>query len=197
MLCKYIEHLFRVPDTAAGRDPGAEDDFLSVVVLYRIVVKNAFVIRLADRPTGEAAGDLLNVFLRIAAVNPERVQLHQFAGVVLINAAGFSCRFVLCRRIFAQNARLPVVQIEQHRGRMCGRSEQIAKASQSKRTDRIAVKSCQQQTVGVFVGENAEMIFQKIDYDFVKLTLAVNGSEQFGTLQFGNDHARIFWHRCR
>ena len=40
-----------------------------------------------DRPAGERARDFLDVLLRVAAVDAERVQLHQLAGVVLVDAA--------------------------------------------------------------------------------------------------------------
>src|SRR6266850_5035277 len=40
--------------------------------------------RILDRPSGERARDLGDVFLRVAAVHAERVQLHQLAAVVLV-----------------------------------------------------------------------------------------------------------------
>jgi hypothetical protein len=41
-----------------------------------------------DRPAGERAGDLGDVLLRVAAVDAQRVQLHQLAAVVLVEALG-------------------------------------------------------------------------------------------------------------
>src|SRR5207248_7554144 len=40
-----------------------------------------------DRPSRKAARNFLHVFLRVATVYTERVQLHQFARVVFIDAA--------------------------------------------------------------------------------------------------------------
>src|SRR5215211_5082910 len=43
--------------------------------------------RREDRPAGEGARHLLHVLLRVAALDAERVQLHQLARVVLVDAA--------------------------------------------------------------------------------------------------------------
>ena len=48
--------------------------------------------RVGDRPSGEAFCDLDDVLLRVAAVDAERVQFHQLAGVVLVDAAFCCCR---------------------------------------------------------------------------------------------------------
>src|ERR1700682_2490304 len=44
--------------------------------------------RLIERPSGEDFGNFGDIFLRVAAVYAERVQLHQFAAVVFVQAAG-------------------------------------------------------------------------------------------------------------
>ena len=49
--------------------------------------KSASALRLADGPAGEAAGHFGDIFLGVAAVHAERVQFHQLAPVVLIQAA--------------------------------------------------------------------------------------------------------------
>src|SRR5258706_11233475 len=43
--------------------------------------------RLKDGPAGEATRYFLHVLLCVAAINPEGVQLHQFARVILVDAA--------------------------------------------------------------------------------------------------------------
>ena len=47
--------------------------------------------RVVDRPAGERARHFGDVLLRVAAVDAERVQLHQLAAVVLVQPA--SARF--------------------------------------------------------------------------------------------------------
>src|SRR3712207_5913736 len=71
-----------------------EDGLLAVVVQQRMKDEAAAVLRVVreaarveDRPAGEATRDLLHVLLRVSAVYSERVQLHQLARVVLVDAA--------------------------------------------------------------------------------------------------------------
>src|SRR5262249_58551919 len=42
--------------------------------------------RTVDSPTGQAAGDFLHVFLSVAAVNAQRVQLEEFARIVFVDS---------------------------------------------------------------------------------------------------------------
>ena len=84
-----------------------QHDFLSVIMNSRPENKCAWIIanhvrhsrvhyclrsrartpRSNDGPTRETARDFLHVLLRIAAVDAERVQLHQLTRIVFINAA--------------------------------------------------------------------------------------------------------------
>ena len=56
---------------------------------------SAAAARRKDGPASETTRNFLHVFLCVAAVNAERVQLHQFARVVLIDAASLSCAFAV------------------------------------------------------------------------------------------------------
>ena len=51
--------------------------------------------RLFNCPAGEAARHFGDVFLRVAAVHAERVQLHQFAPVIFVQAALIFLRALL------------------------------------------------------------------------------------------------------
>src|SRR5262249_30863676 len=82
-----VEHLLAVILAAAGPDVVPEDDLLSFVVEPRLEPERAAVAWLIDRPAGERARDIDDVGLRVAAVHAERVQLHQLAAVVLVEAA--------------------------------------------------------------------------------------------------------------
>jgi hypothetical protein len=107
---EQVEHGLAVLDPPAGREAGAEDELLGRVVLVGpeeevpllaeaeaaepVGAGEPRLGRLArlglwrqDRPTGEGAGDLDDVLLGVAAVDAEGVELHQLAGVVLVDAA--------------------------------------------------------------------------------------------------------------
>ena len=47
----------------------------------------AIAARIGDRPAGKAFSDLDDVLLRVAVVDAKRVKLHQFAGVIFVEAA--------------------------------------------------------------------------------------------------------------
>ena len=173
----------------------AQNDLFALIVQARPVKKQPLLIWLLNRPTGEATRDLLHVFLRVAAVHAHRVQLHQLARVVLIQTTIDPGRFILGRRIWACNTRPPVVQIEQHRGRMRGRAQQVAESSEREGANCVAIKARQQVTIRILVGENAKVVLPEINHHFVQLTFAVNGAQQCGALQFGNNHLRILWWR--
>jgi hypothetical protein len=50
-----------------------------------------------DRPAGEGARDILDVFLRVSSVDTQGVKLHQFATVILIDSFGSAFGFGLIR----------------------------------------------------------------------------------------------------
>ena len=112
---------------------------------------------LLDRPAGERARHLGDVLLRVAAVDAERVQLHQLARVVLVQPArrAWRCRRagiagmagVERRRRRAHRGRAcgrsvgahPVVEIEEHRRALRRRLEQIAEPAEDVRADGVAL----------------------------------------------------------
>ena len=64
--------------------------------------RGAGATRGKDRPTREAARDFLHVLLGIAAIDAQRVQLHQFARVVFVDAASLLLlRWPLLLRVVA------------------------------------------------------------------------------------------------
>ena len=80
-----VEHFLAFLDAAAGRELLPEDRLLARVVDRRIEDELAGLP--VERPSGERARDFLHVLLRVAAVDAERVQLHQLARIVLVEAA--------------------------------------------------------------------------------------------------------------
>src|SRR5205814_8433795 len=89
---QQLEHDLAVAHAAAGRDLAAEHGLAAVVVQERYELEASPLPRIAQRPTREAAGNFGDVFLRVAAVDAERVQLHQLPGVVLVEAARLLAR---------------------------------------------------------------------------------------------------------
>ncbi len=138
----------------------SEDDLVAGLVHARLEAEVAAFYRLLDCPPGEYLGHFGDVFLRVAAVDAERVQFHQLAAVVFVQAAGLPGLDVAPRTIIrvgsvaARVARVrsdserdirirpdaqPVVEIEEHRGALCGRHQQVFEFSEHVRTDRVAL----------------------------------------------------------
>jgi hypothetical protein len=105
---EQVEHPLAVLDAAAGREADAEDGLGGGVVLVGaeeeipllmeaeaagpLGAGEAYLGRGAhlglpgqDPPAGEGAGDLDDVLLAVAAVDAQGVELHQLAGVVLVD----------------------------------------------------------------------------------------------------------------
>src|SRR5438874_10686266 len=110
MRCQYIQHPLAVSDTTAGQNFVTEHEFLAVVMQSGAIKKQTLLVWLLDGPSRKAARDFLHVLLRVAAVNAERVQLHQLARVIFIEAAVDARRFVSSRRIRTRHAGPPVVE---------------------------------------------------------------------------------------
>ena len=96
-----VEHALAVRNATARQDLVTENDFFAIVVQAGPVKKQSLFIRLLNRPSGKAARDFLNIFLRVAAVNAHRVQLHQLARVILVDATVDSRRLVFGCRVRA------------------------------------------------------------------------------------------------
>src|SRR5918994_5144823 len=80
-----------------------------------------------DSPAGQNFGELLNILLRVAAVDAERVQFEQLARIVFVQASRLLSALATTaaselRASRARADRLKVVEVHQHR-RMSGRCE--------------------------------------------------------------------------
>src|SRR5258708_3986032 len=107
MMRKNVEHHQSVFFAATRRYFVTQYDFLAVIMNGRPESERARIItnhvghprinyclssgartsRSNDGPTRETARNLLHVLLRVAAVDTQRVQLHQLTRIVFINAA--------------------------------------------------------------------------------------------------------------
>jgi hypothetical protein len=131
-----IQHLLAVFDAAAGRDHVAQHDLLALVVQLVVVEEAAAFTRLLNAPAGEAARHFGDVFLRVAAVHAERVQLHQLAPVVLVQAALHFPLLVVGVQVRTHG--LEIVQEEKHGRTLRGGFQQIAELAEHMRADGVA-----------------------------------------------------------
>ena len=83
---EQVEDGVAVALAAARLDALAQHDLLAIVVPARIEVESAAEPRVGDRPARERPRNFLHILLRVAAVDAERVQFHQLARVVLVDA---------------------------------------------------------------------------------------------------------------
>ena len=115
MVRQDVDDRLAIFDAAARRNLVAEHRLFAVVMHERAEDEAAAAARLHNRPAGEAARDLLNVLLRVAAFDAQRVQLHQLARVVFIDA-GLALlgllRGGLCALLLL-GAHLPVIRLAQ------------------------------------------------------------------------------------
>src|SRR4051812_18803932 len=83
MLRENIEDFFAVA-LATAADHVSEHEFFSRIVRSRVEAVAATLKRIADRPPCECARDRDNIRLCVAAIDAERVELHQLTRVVLV-----------------------------------------------------------------------------------------------------------------
>src|SRR5678815_1321026 len=101
MMREYIEHHQAILHPAPRRNLVTENNLFAIVVCASIEEETACTssgsfaahqcVRgssttawLKDCPTSKAPRDFLNVFLRVAAIDTKRVQLHQLTRIVFI-----------------------------------------------------------------------------------------------------------------
>ena len=89
-----VENLHRVVLAASCGNGHAQDVLLARIVHPRRKFKATSALGLDDGPSGEAAGNLCYVRLGVATVHAERVQLHQFTPVVLVQSLLFATALV-------------------------------------------------------------------------------------------------------
>src|SRR6202011_6088939 len=97
----------------AGGNAATQDGFFAAVMNPWLKIKTSLAARLANGPTGKAPRDFLHVSLGVAAIHAEGVQLHQLAGVILIQPAAS----VIWRKSRDRGIRTgaqPIVQVEKH-----------------------------------------------------------------------------------
>ena len=128
-------------------------------------------------PAGEAPGDFLDIPLRVAAMDAERVQLHQLPGIIFVGNT-FPVR--------------GVVQIAQHRRRPCRGSQQIAKFPEGVAADRRVVIYHFKLRAQPFERIDIEMIRPELDHALRQLLPTVDRPQQGHLSQCLDDPMIVF-----
>ena len=149
-----------VVDAAAGRDRYAEHQ-LRVVVVAAGVVEEAAGTAVTGvavaAPAGERPRHLDHVLLRVAAVDAERVQFHQLAGVVLVRRGPRAVR---------------VVQVGQHRRAGSAADEQLEEVGQRQLAEDLAILEHLVDADGVDVG--VEVIAPELHHPLEQLPVRID-----------------------
>src|SRR5262245_160567 len=99
----------------------SEDDLFLPIVTAGIELEFRILLLIENRPSGKSACDGDDVLLCVASIYAQRVELHQLARIVLVEAGSPGTRRQ--RQIVARHLRLPVVEIEQHCGMLSRRKK--------------------------------------------------------------------------
>ena len=173
MLREDVEHLEPVVHAAARGDGHAEHVLLAFIVDLFVELEIAALPRFADGPAGEAAGHFGHVLLGVAAIDAERVQFHQLAAVVFVQALAASAWY-------RSALRLPVIEIEQHGRALRRGEEQVFEMTEHMRADHVALVGGDHVAVRAFIEKDVEVVVPEIGQHFFELAVAVDGAEQFG-----------------
>src|SRR5687767_7953310 len=97
MIGEDLEHALAIFLAAAGGDLYTQYYFFAVIVQALIEIEARFFAVALNCPAGKAARHFRDILLCIAAVDTKRMQLHQLARIVLIEARalGRLARFLL------------------------------------------------------------------------------------------------------
>ena len=146
---------------AAPADGAPEQQLVAIVMASRDELRH-FAVEV-DAEAGEDACELLHVALGVAAVYAERVQLHQLAGVVLVDPVGGVLR---------------VVQVDEHRRVQRRRAEQIAEAPERVRPDGALLVVRHQHPQVRLVLEDVEVVHPEPGHLLAQLPRRVEGPQQ-------------------
>src|SRR5262249_57010363 len=105
-------------NAAAAENLVAEHECVTVIVQSRTMEKHSLLVRLLNGPTRATGRDVLNIALRVTAIDAEGAQLHQLARVGFIQTAVDSRGLGVSRRIRTWHARAPAVDVEEHPRRL-------------------------------------------------------------------------------
>jgi hypothetical protein len=206
---RAVEDALAIADPAACSNLLTEHDLLAAIVLHgrkaELTLLNGscrcrqpcggaagalLCLERRDRPTGERARHVDDVLLCVTAVDAERVELEQFTGVVLVQAA--TARLWLrVVRIPAADARCasrhsfrgvrigaqPVVEVEEHRRVLRRCAEQVAERPEHVGSDRSALVLGDPERRASFAGEHIKVVEPEVDELLLELALAIDDAD--------------------
>src|ERR1700722_4871022 len=128
-----------------------------------------------ERPSRQHAGKSRYVRLGVAAIDSERMELHQLPSVVFIEARdGFSRSWDSRPRIRDWGGGKPVIEVEQHRGMPRGLAKEIAKAAHNIGPDGVTFIISNEDVIQTLSGDDVEMIVPKVDHHLLELARALD-----------------------
>ena len=192
-----VDHLQAILLAAARGDRCAEHRLFRRIVHEGGEREFGLLVRLANRPAGEAARHRDHVLLGVAAVHSQGVELQQFAAVVLVQAVR------LARQLLGRSERpgregsdlkyvgrhgLPVVQVEKH-GRMTRSGQQkVLEFAQHVRPDGIALIARQHGAHAVLALEDVEVVEPEIGQHLFQLPVRIERAIKLGFAQIADHH---------
>ena len=193
-----VEHLLAVLDTAAALERVAEHLLGVGVVGAGAEDEAAPSAWLVDGPPGEGAGDVDHVSLRVTTVDAERVQLEQFATIVLVEPAPVTHHRAAVRQrssaqfeqrvVQAVRDALRVVEVDQHRRAVRHGAEQVAEGAEDAWADDVALVLRQVVPHGrPLLDEHVEVIEPELGHHFLQLPFGLHGAGHARGLQL-RDH---------
>src|SRR4029079_8240563 len=91
------------------------------VARHHRVRRGSTAARLEDGPTRKTTRHFLHIFLRVAAIDSERVQFHQLTRVILVDTATLLLWSETTTSIGVGTDALKVIEVKQHRRTLrCG-----------------------------------------------------------------------------
>ena len=90
---------------------------------------------------------------------------------------------------------LPVIEVEEHCRTLGSGDQQIFKFAQRMRTNHISLIRGEHVTIRTFVDEDIEVIHPEIGHHFIKLSLAVDSSQQLRLDKLALNHLLRIHHR--
>src|SRR6267143_4582816 len=163
------EHVERdVELRGAGAGDAAPEELLGAEIVPPRIEARELAGSEVEAPAREDARERLDVALRVAAVDAERVQLHQLARVVLVEAAGAVAR---------------VVEVDEHRRMARGGADEVAKAAERLRPHRALLVVGDQRAQRALELEHAEVVHPEPGHLLLELVRRIERAQEHPRLR--------------
>src|SRR5262249_10500516 len=133
---------------------------------------------LRNSPACKASGDINDVLLRVPAIDPQCVKLHEFAPVVFVEARSPCGSRLRCwsRTVRSRSWSYcwwclaeEVVKIIEHRWALRRCEQQLLELAECVRTNDVPFERRQQITVGILAGEDIEVVEPEVSHHLQEL----------------------------